>query len=289
MKLTLGFSTCPNDTFIFDALVNQKIDTENISFSSYLTDVEELNRKTFNAEIDITKISYHAFAHVSDTYQLLLSGSALGFGNGPLLISKQKIYPDEMNSISIAIPGKFTTANLLLSVFYPEATGKTEYLFSDIEDVVLGNEADAGLIIHENRFTYKDKGLRKIVDLGQKWETAYQLPIPLGGIAIRRSLPDEIKSSVNKILAKSIEYAFLHPLSSINYIRKYAKEMNEKVIMQHINLYVNEFTRDIGKLGKTAVNEFFKKAIEVKAIPSVNNQIFIKKEHIIPTKRTKPC
>ena len=166
MQLTLGFSTCPNDTAIFDAMVHGRIDTEGIEFELMMSDVEELNRHAFAGEIDITKISYHAYAYIADSYLLLNAGSALGFKNGPLLISKYKVYPDEIDNLKIAIPGKFTTANLLLSIAHPGHTKKKEYLFSDIEEVVLSGEADAGLIIHENRFTYQQKGLTKMGDTG---------------------------------------------------------------------------------------------------------------------------
>ena len=173
-------------------MVNGRIDTEGLRFELHLADVEELNRLAFSSSIDITKVSYHAFAYLSEVYQLLTSGSALGFNNGPLLISKHKIFPDELDGLKIAIPGKYTTANLLLSLAYPNLRQKKEYLFSDIEEVILSGEADAGVIIHENRFTYHMKGLKKIVDLGEYWDQQTGLPIPLGGIIVRRSLPEEI-------------------------------------------------------------------------------------------------
>jgi len=199
MRLTLGFSTCPNDTYIFDAMVHGRIDTEGIEFELMMTDVEELNRYAFAAEIDITKISYHAYANIADSYTLLNSGSALGFKNGPLLISKYKVYPDEINNLKIAIPGKYTTANLLLGIAYPEHKNKKEYLFSDIEDVVLSGEMDAGLIIHENRFTYQQKGLKKVADLGEFWETKTGLAIPLGGIVVNRKLSTAIQQKVDRV------------------------------------------------------------------------------------------
>ena len=179
MKLKLGFSTCPNDTFMFDAMVHHKIDTFGLDFDLHLADIEELNQLSLKGELDITKISYAAYTKVSDKYIFLNSGSALGENNGPILISKRKIYPDEVNNLKIAIPGKNTTANMLLSIAYPEAKSKVEYLFSDIEDVVLSDEVDAGLIIHENRFTYEKKGLKKIIDLGEFWERKTNKPIPL--------------------------------------------------------------------------------------------------------------
>ena len=166
MSLSLGFSPCPNDTYIFDAMVHGKIDTEGLEFSTIIADVEELNNLAFKGEIDITKLSYHAFAKISESFRLLTSGSALGYKNGPLLVSRHKIYPDEITDLRIAIPGENTTANLLLSIAYPKIREKKAYLFSFIEEVVLSGEMDAGLIIHENRFTYQKKGLKKIIDLG---------------------------------------------------------------------------------------------------------------------------
>ena len=185
MKLTLGYSTCPNDTFIFDAMVHHKIDTEGLEFSPFLGDVEELNKKAFTQELDITKLSYHAYAFLSEFYMILDSGSALGKGNGPLLLSKKKLYPDKLKEVKIAIPGKYTTANLLFGIAFPEAVSKKEYLFSDIEEAILSGEVDAGLAIHENRFTYKTKGLRKIMDLGEFWEDLTDLPIPLAKVTRR--------------------------------------------------------------------------------------------------------
>jgi len=277
MQLSLGFSPCPNDTFIFGAIVNQLISTNNIEFNLIIEDVEQLNHLAMHGEIDIIKISYHAFAYVSDQYQFLRAGSALGNNNGPLLISKHKIYPDEVNNLRIAIPGKHTTANLLMNIAYPEAQNKTEYLFSDIEEAILSNEVDAGVIIHENRFTYQKKGLKKIVDLGELWETQNQLPIPLGGIAIKRSLPNEIKIKINELLKTSICFAHQNPSSIVGFIKKHAQSLNEEIIKKHIDLYVNNYTTDIGITGKQAVEMLYKKAEEFKLIYSVKQPIFIEK------------
>jgi 1,4-dihydroxy-6-naphthoate synthase len=279
MRLKLGFSTCPNDTFIFDALVHHKIDTEGLKFDLMLADVEELNKTAFKHEIDITKLSYHAYAYVSDNYTLLDSGSALGNNNGPILISKKKIYPDEIDHLKMAIPGKYTTANLLLSIAYPKALNKTEYLFSDIEEALLSNEIDAGLIIHENRFTYKQKGLKKIIDLGEFWENKTKQPIPLGGIVVNRSLSTELKLKINKLVRKSIEYAYQNPDSSLEFIRKYAQEMDPDVMRKHIALYVNDYSFDLGETGKKAIRTLFKEAEIVRGFPKVNDQIFLQSEN----------
>ena len=274
MKLKLGFSTCPNDTYIFDAIVNKRINLEDLSFEVVLADVEELNTMAFKQIPDVTKLSFHAYAHVSDYYKILNTGSALGYKNGPLLISRKKIYPDEVNDLLIAIPGKYTTANLLLGIAYPDVKMKKEYIFSDIEDVVLSGEADAGLIIHESRFTYSRKGLMKILDLGEYWEEKTHLPIPLGGIMIRRDLPEETRKKVNHILKTSLNYAEEHPLDSSDYIKKYAQSVEDEVVRKHIDLYVNEFTFDLAEKGKDAIKELFKRAEHSSLIPEVSSNIF---------------
>lgn len=276
MKLSLGFSTCPNDTFIFDAMVHNKIDTEGLSFDLLLADVEELNKKAFSNKIDITKISFHAYAKISDNYKILNSGSALGNNNGPLLISKRKIYLDEINDLHIAIPGVNTTANLLLNIAFPDIKKKTEYIFSDIEESILSNEVDAGLIIHETRFTYQKKGLLKILDLGEYWEKTVNLPIPLGGIIISNKLSEDIHKKVDRVLKKSIEFAFNNPNESYKFVKQYAQEMDIEVMKKHINLYVNDYTKDLGDFGKKAISELYKKAIDKNVINYINKDIFVK-------------
>ncbi len=273
--LSLGISTCPNDTFIFDAMVNGKIDTCNMAFDCHLTDVEELNRNAFNEQVDITKISYHAYAHIADRYILLNSGSALGFNNGPLIVAGSKKNPDELKGKPIAIPGKYTTANLLMSVIYPWLINKHEYLFSEIEDIVSKGKAAAGLLIHENRFTYQNKGLYKVADLGEKWENQTGMPVPLGGIAIRRDLGNEIAEKVEKTLASSIDFAYKNPESTYDFVRKYAAAMDWDVMKKHIKLYVNEFSRDLGTLGRDAVKLLYEKSEAINAIPTVRNDIFV--------------
>lgn len=274
-NISLGFSTCPNDTFIFDAMVHHKIDTEGLNFDLVLADVEELNQKALRNELDVTKISYHAFSKIAHDYLLLDSGSALGYKNGPLLISKHKIYPDEIKNLKIAIPGLNTTANLLLSIAFPDAKNKKEYLFSDIEEVVLSNEVDAGLIIHENRFTYAKKGLKKILDLGEYWEQETGLPIPLGGIAVNRKLETKLQLIINRILKRSVEYAFEDPKSSFTFIKKYAQEMDEEVMYKHIELYVNDFTRELGENGRKAIKVLYEKAISLGVLAPMVNDIFL--------------
>jgi 1,4-dihydroxy-6-naphthoate synthase len=275
MKLTLGFSPCPNDTFIFDAMLRQKIDTEGLEFEVFMEDVEALNRRAFAGELDVTKLSYHAFAHLADQYALLDAGSALGNNCGPLLIARAPMHTQEINAARIAIPGKMTTANFLLSMAYPDAHNKQETLFSDIEDAVLEGRADAGLIIHENRFTYAQRGLVKILDLGEHWETTTGLPIPLGGIVVRRSLPIDIQHKVNRVMRRSVEYAFAHPEEVMPYVRCHAQAMEDAVIQAHIDLYVTHYTVDLGASGRAAVEQMFRIAREKQIIPDYHKNIFL--------------
>lgn len=276
-KLTLGFSPCPNDTFIFDAMVHGKVETEGLEFEVVLGDVEELNDRALKQELDITKLSYHAMAFCLDDYQLLNAGSALGSGVGPLLIAKKELTLTEVNQAKIAIPGKYTTANFLLLLAYPEAQNKAEVLFSEVERMVLSGEVDAGLIIHENRFTYAQKGLKKIIDLGDFWEKHSGSLIPLGGIVTRRKFDAELQQKIDRVLKRSIQYAAAHPSSSKEYVRMHAQEMDEGVTQQHIELYVNEYSVDLGEKGRAAVETLFAKAIEKKIIEKITQPIFVEK------------
>ncbi|NLJ44135.1 MAG: 1,4-dihydroxy-6-naphthoate synthase [Bacteroidales bacterium] len=275
MKLTLGFSPCPNDTFIFDALVNGRIDTEGLEFDYKLADVEELNHRAFRGEADITKISCHAFPFAANNYLILDSGSALGYGNGPLLVAKPGFDTLKMNSSVIAIPGKYTTANLLFSIAWPGAVNKKEYLFSDIVDVILSGKADAGLIIHETRFTYHLKGLTMIADMGEFWEKLTGLPIPLGAIVISRRIPEEVSLKFNSLLRKSIEYAMENSSASSGFVASNAREMEKTVIDRHIKMFVNEFSLDLGTDGKKAFSRLFGLAHEKGIAPSVPERIFL--------------
>jgi len=258
MKLTLGFSPCPNDTFIFDALVHHKIDTEGLDFEVVFADVEQLNKWAFQGKLDITKLSYNAFTHCVNNYVLLDSGSALGNNCGPLLIKK----PNTILTMDskIAIPGKYTTANMLLNIAFPKYQNKVETLFSEIENQVLEGIVDAGLIIHESRFTYKDKGLDKVMDLGEFWETETGLPIPLGGIVMKRELPFSEQEKIERVLRKSVEYAFANPYSSADFVKCHAQEMEKKVVDAHIALYVNDYSISLGEKGRKAVKLLFKKS-----------------------------
>jgi len=222
-------------------------------------------------------LSYHAFAYCTGSYLLLDAGSALGRNCGPLLISRRPIAPAEVDAgaLRIAIPGKYTTANFLLGLAFPNARNKTELLFSEIEAAVASGEYDAGLIIHENRFTYADKGLRKIVDLGEFWETETGAPIPLGGIVAKRSLPREVQDAVNRVLRRSVEYAFAHRGASLPFVRAHAQEMSEEVMYKHIDLYVNEYSIDLGPEGRRAVELLFERAAATGVIPAPEHGFFL--------------
>lgn len=254
MTLTLGFSPCPNDTFIFDALVNGKIDTGGISFDVVMEDVQTLNLWAIEGKLDISKISYGVLPLVLPQYTVLNSGGALGKGVGPLLITKdQSMTAESVNNATIAIPGINTTAHLLFSMAFPSAKNKSFHVFHEIEELVVSRQVDAGVIIHENRFTYQQKGLHKIMDLGDYWEQQTGVPIPLGGIVAHNRIIDEVALQVDQCIKKSVEYAFAHYPKVSNYVRAHAQEMSEDVMRQHIDLYVNEFSIDLGTPGKQAV------------------------------------
>lgn len=273
-KITLGFSPCPNDTFIFDAMVNGRIDLGDFEVEVVLADVEELNRMALEGKLDVTKISYNAFAQVHYRYQLLNAGSALGNNCGPLLISKHQLLEDELKTASIAIPGKNTTANFLMSFAYPEAQNKQEFLFSGIESAVLDGKVDAGVIIHENRFTYQEKGLAKIADLGEVWEQKTGFPIPLGGIAIHRRIRPDHRRRFDALLKQSVQYAFDNPDASKEYVTCYAQEMDEAVMRSHINLYVNNYSLDLGEKGKAAISKMYEVGKQF-GMPRVEDSVFI--------------
>ena len=265
MKLTLGFSPCPNDTFIFDALVNKKIDTEGFEFETSLADVETLNQWALEGKLDITKLSFPAFFKSLEHYTLLNAGSALGKGVGPLLItdSQTELTDDEINQASIALPGANTTANLLFTLAYPQATDKTFMLFSAIEDALMNKETDLGVIIHENRFTYQQKGLKKVKDLGEYWEQRMELPLPLGGIAINQSIKRSAALKVNELIRKSLEFAFKNYPVISDYVKQHSQEMSEEVMRQHIDLYVNNYSLDLGDDGKLAIESLHEVFLEI--------------------------
>ncbi|HZP48695.1 MAG TPA: 1,4-dihydroxy-6-naphthoate synthase [Vicinamibacterales bacterium] len=277
MTLSLGFSPCPNDCFVFDAIVNKRVDLEGLDFVPRIADVEALNKAAFARDIDVTKLSYHAYAFCIDDYVMLDAGGALGRRCGPLLISKRPVSRDEVaaGGVRIAIPGKYTTANFLCGLAFPAARRKIEMLFSDIEQALLDEAVDAGLIIHENRFTYEAKGLKKIVDLGEFWEYETGLPIPLGGIVVDRRLPADVQHRVNRVLRRSVEYAFAHRDASLPFVRAHAQEMSEEVMYKHIDLYVNQYTVDLGADGRRAVETLFERAVGTGLVPRPGGALFV--------------
>ena len=253
MRFTLGFSPCPNDTFIFDALVNKKIDTEGLDFDVALEDVQTLNQWAMQGRLDISKISYGVLPLVLHQYRLLEAGGALGKGVGPLLISRKDRPLSDVESCTIAIPGQQTTAHLLFSLAFPGATRKEFMVFSEIEDAVLSGRVDCGVIIHENRFTYQQKGLTKLVDLGEFWEKETGAPIPLGGIVFRKDLDPSLSIKVNTLIRRSLEYAFANYPTLSDYVKEHAQEMDVSVMRQHIDLYVNNYSLSLGDEGRKAI------------------------------------
>jgi 1,4-dihydroxy-6-naphthoate synthase len=262
---------------MFDAMVHGRIDCEGLDFSVRMADIEALNASAFAGEADITKLSFHAYAHCADNYVLLDAGSALGRNCGPLLISRRAISTDEVaaGQLRIAIPGKYTTANFLLGLAFPDATNKTECLFSEIEEALLDGTFDAGLIIHENRFTYEEKGLKKIIDLGEYWESETGAAIPLGGIVINRRWPDDMRQRVNRVMRRSVEYAFANRGASLPFVRAHAQAMSDDVMYKHIDLYVNDYSVDLGADGRRAVEVLFDRARTAGIIPTMREGLFL--------------
>lgn len=273
-NISIGYSPCPNDTFIFDALVHNKIDTGGIQFNPLLADVEQLNTLALQSKLDVTKVSLGAYAHIASEYVILDSGSALGKGVGPVLVSKNKIHPSQYESIKVGIPGRNTTANLLLSILHPEIKNKTEILFSNIENAVLSGEVDAGLLIHEGRFTYKSLGLEKVFDLGELWESKMTVPLPLGCIAIKRTFSQNDRHIISSLIRKSINFANTFPLECKGYVQQHAQEMDEDVIRQHISLYVNDFSITLGPKGREAITLLLANGNAAGLLPKITQSIF---------------
>ena len=256
MKLSLAISPCPNDTFMFDAMLNGRIDTEGLEFEVVFKDIEELNAGLSAAEgvrPHISKASYDVLPQVADRYCALRSGSALGRGNGPLLVAGDESAATDDCSMRIAVPGMHTTANLLMERLFPHLSDKRAYLFSDIPHIVGRGECDAGVLIHEGRFVYRRYGLFLLADLGVEWERATGLPLPLGVIVADRNLPAEVAGTAERVLRRSIAYAFAHPADSLPFVREHAQELDEGVIRNHIEFFVNDYSLDIGPEGAEAV------------------------------------
>jgi len=259
--LTLAFSPCPNDTFIFDALVHQRINMKNHRFEVSYEDVETLNQHAVQRTYDVTKLSFHAWLKVSDHYQILSAGGALGRGNGPLLVARPGFGDEDLSKSRVAVPGALTTANMLMKLAYPRALSSREYVFSDVMRAILSGEVDAGILIHETRFTYRERGLSLIRDLGAYWEELTGLPIPLGCIAIRRDLNDKVKLEVNELIRSSLDYGWQHPELSQNYIAEHAQELDHDIIKAHIETFVNPYSQDLGDEGRRAVEALCQQAL----------------------------
>lgn len=251
--LKTGFSTCPNDTFIFDALVHQKIDTQGLNFAPYLADVEELNHLAMEGSLDVIKVSYAHLPAIADKYIALNAGGALGFNCGPMVVAKHAGVLNELATARVAIPGEHTTAGFLFKRYFPQVTDKPVMLFSEIEDAVVQDKVNAGLIIHESRFTYRLRGLHCIADLGQLWHEETGLPLPLGCIAAKRSLPLPLLRQINLLVRGSVQFAMKYPEQTMAFVKTHAASMDETVMMQHISLYVNELSVDTGATGAQAV------------------------------------
>jgi len=254
MKLTLGYSPCPNDTFMFHALTRGLLSFPRQDFSVKIHDVETLNAMAFESHLDITKLSFYAWLKLKGQYKLLESGAALGFGCGPMLISREDIPLNRVSGYRIALPGEWTTAHLLFQIWAPDAKNKLFVPYDQIFDVIRQGKADCGVIIHESRFTYKKAGFRAIVDLGEWWEKKTGLPIPLGCIAVKKGLDKHITKELTNLIKASIAHAQNNPDESLPYIRKYAKEMDDAVLKTHIKTFVNEFSIDLGDIGRNAID-----------------------------------
>jgi len=249
-RLTLHISPCPNDTFMFDAIVNGRIDCDGMAFDVEYHDIEELNRGAAAGRADISKISCAVLPSIAECYELLDSGAALGRGNGPLLVRRRG---DTAPLRRIAVPGVHTTANALMTRLFPEIVDKEPLLFSEIAAAVERGEFDGGVLIHEGRFVYRQHALELVADLGERWEQATGLPLPLGGIVMRRSLPEALRRRFERLLLRSIDYAFARPEASRAFIKSHAQELDDRVIDAHIALFVNEYSRSLGDGGRRAI------------------------------------
>jgi 1,4-dihydroxy-6-naphthoate synthase len=272
--LTLGYSPCPNDTFIFYALVHGRVALPGCTLQERLEDVETLNTLALQGALDLTKISYHAFAHLRRDYCLLRSGGALGRGCGPLVVARQETTMESLRGKRLAIPGRLTTANLLLQLYGEGFDNLLVLPFHRIMAAVAEGDADAGVIIHESRFTFPQHGLQQVLDLGQWWEEETGLPIPLGGILARRTLGANLIAGIDAALRASVEYAFAHPGESKDYIKQHSQELSDPVIESHIRLYVNDFSRDLGNEGRAAIEVLFSRAEARGIIPPCDFPLF---------------
>jgi len=272
--LSLGYSPCPNDTFVFYALVHGCL-LEAPVVTEVLEDIETLNGMATREELDIVKVSFHALGHFRQSYCLLRSGGALGRGCGPLVVAGRPMDAEELHRARIAIPGRMTTAALLVRLFAPELTNVVEMPFHQIMGAVQSGQVDAGVIIHESRFTYQRYGLHQIVDLGQWWESTTGHPIPLGGIAARRSLGYDRLRQIETAVRDSVDFAHAQPDVVRDYVATNAQEMEREVMDAHIALYVNQYTRDYGHQGEAAIDDLLARAADVGIVPRINDSLFV--------------
>lgn len=273
MHLTVGFSPCPNDTFIFDAIINNRIDLKGLSFEPVIEDVETLNEMALEGKLDVTKVSSHTLGYILDQYYLLQSGGAMGRGCGPMLIT----LPETLEAIEkgqtnishfkVATPGVHTTAHLLLKLAYPDISDTLPMIFSEIEWAIIDEKVDAGVIIHENRFTYESMGLKMIRDLGEFWEEKTSQAIPLGNIVASKRLSSDMVTIIDEIIQASVIKAMSQPEAAMSYVKQYAQAMDEDVMKEHIHLYVNSFTRNLGDSGREAISKFLDYANQLGLVP----------------------
>ncbi|MDD3876400.1 MAG: 1,4-dihydroxy-6-naphthoate synthase [Bacteroidales bacterium] len=274
--ISLAFSPCPNDTFIFDALVNGKIDTEGLEFDTHIADVEALNKAAFSNTYDVSKLSYSAFFNIVENYVAMTSGSAFCDDFGPILLAKKQFHKEEFSKLTVAVPGLYTTAAMLYRYFY-NASALKPYLFLDIENAVINNQVDMGVVIHENVFSFQKKGLVEIANLGKIWNKTHNLPVPLGCIATKRTLKRELKLKINKLIKKSISYAFENPESSALYVRKHAPETPDDIIKKHIATYVNTYSIEINEAAYKSVLLLYNEACRINLIKRTKKAIFVTK------------
>jgi len=273
--LSLGFSPCPNDTFIFHALVHGLVGRPGLRFAPpLLADVETLNEWAMAGRLHVTKLSFHALGHLLDDYVLLDAGSALGRGCGPLLVAGNPLAVDDLAGKRVAIPGRYTTAAMLLRLFAPHCEKLVVMGFEQIMPAIAAGTVDAGVIIHESRFTYRQHGLELIQDLGSWWEAESGHPIPLGGIAAKRSLGEEAIFGAQEVIRDSVRWGGRHPDASRAYIRQHAQELDEQVTRDHVGLYVNAFSEQLGGEGRAAVAEFLRRGREAGVLPAGRDDWF---------------
>lgn len=266
-KLSLGISPCPNDTFVFDAMLRGAVQPR-LDVDLVMEDVEALNQRAREASLDVTKISFHAWFHVLDEYVLLSSGSALGRGCGPLLVTKDpELTLADLPRMKVAIPGEWTTANLLLKLMGPQPAAVTPLVFDEVLPAIEAGEVDAGLVIHELRFTYAERGFHLLRDLGAWWEQATGCAIPLGAIIARRNLGAETHRRLAAAIRASAEAAAADPEAARPFMAAHAQDMDPEVMAAHVGLYVNDFTRDLGDEGEAAVRELHRRAVEAGVLP----------------------